>query len=72
MNDNFLSIKEAAEMLKCSSRTVQRHIKDGDISVVHFGRRVLIVKSALDNFLNKTNENILPSQIPLDNLSELK
>ncbi|PIU51995.1 hypothetical protein COS91_01535 [Candidatus Desantisbacteria bacterium CG07_land_8_20_14_0_80_39_15] len=73
-NDDFLTIKETAEILKCSVRTIERHIKGGDISVVRFGRRVLVPKDFLDGFLNKTDtsRDMAVISVPLDNINELE
>jgi excisionase family DNA binding protein len=46
------SVKEAAEQCSLSERTIHAAIKDGRITVLRVGRRVLITVSALQDFLN--------------------
>ncbi len=49
---NFSSRKEAANYLNCSTKTIDRLIKDGRINGFKLGRRVLIYSETL------TEENI--------------
>lgn len=54
MNDRseYITVDEAARMLRCSTATVYRHIKRGDIAASKFGRRWLISWGSIDAALN--------------------
>ncbi len=54
MNDNLLTIKEAANYLKVHWQTVRNHIKSKDLKAVKVGKNIRILESDLRNFMNKT------------------
>ena len=47
----LLTIKDVAERLQMSSRTIHRLVANGDLSVIHIGRAVRITEEALKAFL---------------------
>ncbi|CKE76410.1 DNA binding domain%2C excisionase family [Streptococcus pneumoniae] len=53
----FYTVKEFAEMVKISEKTVTRYIKTGDLEAVKFGGQWRITESAVQNYI-KNNSNI--------------
>jgi excisionase family DNA binding protein len=54
--DDYLSIREAAEMLKVSPITIRRRIEAGELSAVQLGGRgssIRIPRAALEAWLNR-------------------
>ena len=52
INEQFVTVAKAAELLKVSTSTLWRWIRDGDISAYRFGhRRVLIKQMDLDRLI---------------------
>ena len=49
--ERLLTIKDVAERLQVSPRTVHRFIASGDISVIRIGRSVRATEEALKAFL---------------------
>jgi excisionase family DNA binding protein len=50
--DEYISVKEAAEILKCSDKTVRNYYGDGRLKHKKVGqRKVLILKSSVDKLL---------------------
>jgi excisionase family DNA binding protein len=47
----FLTMAEAADLLRVSPRTLRRRIADGDLAVRRVGRRVLVERADLLNFV---------------------
>jgi len=47
-NDRYITVDEAALMLRCSTTTVYRHIRRGDLRAHRFGRRWLIDRRDLE------------------------
>jgi excisionase family DNA binding protein len=45
--DPLLTVKEVAQFLRCSTRTVQRLIKNGELQAVPVGRLVRVRPAAL-------------------------
>jgi excisionase family DNA binding protein len=52
MSVRYMTIKEAAEFLRASYRTVQRYLADGRIPYTKPAGRVLINEQDLINFVN--------------------
>lgn len=52
-NQKLLLIKEVAEILRVSTRSVFRYIKDGDLKSIKLSGKTLIRKSELDKFINE-------------------
>ena len=48
----LLTIAQAARLLACSTRTVQRRITSGDLPAVHCGQLVRIRATDLDDYLS--------------------
>jgi excisionase family DNA binding protein len=46
----YLTVKEAAEILRVTPRTVRNWIRDKRLPVVRAGRRVLIAREEVDRF----------------------
>lgn len=55
MNMKLITIKEAANFLRISYRTVQRYMAEGRIPYTKPAGRVLIKEQDLMNFVNMTN-----------------
>jgi excisionase family DNA binding protein len=56
MNQKIMySRGEAAQMLGVSLRLIDRAIADGELPVKRVGRRVLLSRTAIDNFLSAPN-----------------
>lgn len=55
MTAKFTTVREAAEFLCVSYRTVQRYLSEGRISYIKPAGRVLINEQDLMNFVNMTN-----------------
>lgn len=53
MEQTVFSIKETQKITKLGRNTIDKLIKTGQLKVVRAGRRVLIPKWALDEFLGK-------------------
>lgn len=49
--EKFLSVKEVAEKLSVTTKTIQRYIKAGKIEAVKMGNRWKIPEQALDEFI---------------------
>lgn len=50
----FITVREAAELLRVSYKTVQRYLAEGRIPYTKAGR-ILIKEQDLMNFVNMTN-----------------
>jgi excisionase family DNA binding protein len=48
---SLLTCDETAELLRCSRRTVERRIAEGELEIVRNGRRVLVTGDSLERFL---------------------
>lgn len=55
MIPKYITIKEAADFLRISYRTVQRYLSDGRIPYTKPAGRVLISETDLMNFVNLVN-----------------
>lgn len=53
----FYTVKEFAEMVKISEKTVTRYIKTGDLEAVKFGGQWRITETAVQSYI-KNNSNI--------------
>jgi excisionase family DNA binding protein len=53
----LLTVKEAAEMLSLSERTIQRYLKSGELSCVRLGRSVRIELKDLEEFVEKKKQD---------------
>lgn len=53
MEDAMLSVKEIANMLSVSKRTVQRMVKRGDLNAIRVGGQIRVRRSALDRMLRE-------------------
>ena len=49
--EGLLTLDEAAEVLRCSRRTVERRVADGELEIVRNGRRVLVTGGSLERFV---------------------
>lgn len=47
-----LTVKEAAEILRCSTATVQNYIRLGELTAAKHGNRLFISKDSLQTFMN--------------------
>lgn len=52
-NEQWMTIKETADFLKCSESTVRRRIAAGELKVMKSGRLVRIDKAALLAMMNQ-------------------
>lgn len=52
LNTELLTIAQAKDYLKCSHVFILKCRKEGKIRAVNAGRKVLIVKSSIDEYLN--------------------
>jgi excisionase family DNA binding protein len=59
----LLTCDETAELLRCSRRTVERRIAEGELEIVRNGRRVLVTADSLERFL-ASNTYSAASQSP--------
>lgn len=55
MKVKYVTVKEAAEILRSSYRTVQRYLYDGKLPYVKPAGRILISEQDLANFTNMIN-----------------
>lgn len=53
---NHYTIKQVAEMLKLSERTVRRYVSEGTIHSVHIGVNVRIPEDSLKAFIENQNK----------------
>ncbi len=53
MEQRLLSIEQAAAYLGISPRSVRSYIKEGHLQVVRLGRRVLLDRERLDEWISK-------------------
>lgn len=49
--EELYTVKEVAERLKLSDRTIRRYIREGKLECVRFARSVRITSGQLDKFL---------------------
>lgn len=49
----YLTRLEAAALIRVSDQTVDNRIKDGDIAAVRIGRRVLIPRESLEQYMDR-------------------
>ena len=49
----LLTIKDVAERMQVSCRTIHRLVGNGDLKVIHIGRSVRVSEEALKAFLNQ-------------------
>ena len=54
------SVKEAAGLLGISPWTVRGHIRDGRLTCVRLGRRVLLQEEELQKFIERAKTSCLP------------
>lgn len=52
LNSQLITVKDAAELLSCSTRTVKRKIKVGDLIGKRDGLRIVIPRWSLDAYIN--------------------
>lgn len=61
----WLTIREAADRLRISERTVARHLARGRLRSVHFGSRRLLHRDDCDELLRATaREDVAPTTPP--------
>jgi len=53
LDEQFLTVAEVAELLKLNQQTVRNWIDQGQLPALHAGRRVRILRSDLERFLEK-------------------
>ena len=63
LDEKLLTYREVADVLRCSERTVQNRVKNGDIKPLYNGRLVLFTKECIDDFLHKNNEQMDSQQV---------
>lgn len=51
--ERLLTAKEAAEMLKVSTKTIMRYVKSGDLNYVKLGNRPRIQEEEIQKFILK-------------------
>jgi len=49
----FLTVEEVSVLLRLSTLTIYKYIKEGKISVLNLGGHYRISKTALDDFISK-------------------
>ncbi|BCX50203.1 excisionase family DNA-binding protein [Haloferula helveola] len=54
--DEILTLRDVAERLKTSVKSVRRRIRDGHLRAFKEGGRVLVLKSDLDDYLRRQIE----------------
>ena len=59
MYPDALTVKEVAEILRVSTKTVYKLIKDGTVPAVKVGREQRIAKAHLITFLQKYNGDVI-------------
>ena len=52
----LLTLKEAAEILKLSERTIRRYIEEGEIKAIKLRGAVRIEERDLEEFINRRKE----------------
>lgn len=50
--NKFLTVQEVSSLLRLSTLTIYKYIKEGKISVIEFGGHYRISTSSLDNFID--------------------
>lgn len=51
MTQQYYTISEVAEILRCSEKTVYNRVKSGKLRSIKNGRLVLFTKESIDEFL---------------------
>ena len=54
--NKYLTYREAAQLLRCSEKTLYNRVRNGDIKPLRNGKRVLFTKECIEEFLNKPKE----------------
>ncbi len=62
INKPYLSVKEAAKMATLAPSTIRLYIRKGTLKAHKVGRRVLIAKADLEDFLRMHPTGALPNQ----------
>ncbi len=58
-SNNILTIKEAAEYLKCHKNTIYKLIKNGKVKAIKYSKRnIRIVQSDLDVYLTELRKGL--------------
>ena len=57
LEEKLLTYREVAEVLRCSERTVQSRVKNGDIKPLYNGRLVLFTEECIHEFLYTKTPN---------------
>ena len=52
----YYTYREAAQLLRCSEKTLYNRIRSGDIKPLRNGKLVLFTKECLEEFLHKQKE----------------
>ena len=60
LDEEFLTVADVAELLKLNRQTVRNWINDGYLKASHVGRRVRILRSDLEELLERSR--IQPSK----------
>lgn len=58
LNTELLTISQAKEYLKCSHVFLWKRRKEGKIKSVNAGKKVLIVKASVDEYLNLNSKEV--------------
>lgn len=51
VRSEFVSVREAAERLRCSTRTIERRVAAGDLQGKRDQKRLLIYRISLENYI---------------------
>lgn len=53
----LLTLDEAAEQLRCARRSIERHIANHRLPVVHLGRSVRVERRELERFIARMRDD---------------
>lgn len=56
----FLTTTEAAELLRVHRTTITRLVKDGKLAGTHVGARLVIARTAIDEFVQRNTSAVQP------------
>jgi excisionase family DNA binding protein len=57
VDDPFLSLLDAAELLNISARSIRRKLEDGDLTAHKFGALVRIRRSEVDAYIERSRRD---------------
>jgi excisionase family DNA binding protein len=50
-SNNYLTIQEAAELLRCATKTIRRRIEEGSLKAYRNGRRIIIPREQVFDYI---------------------